>query len=189
MKNAYVNLAISLFAFSEPLKPISTKVREGWTWNLWDKIEIPKGECLMEINSSDCTLKQLLQHLQSKYKLDASIISVGRSMIYSEFMAKDRKEERLSKKISEAVEIVTKTPVPAHQDYLKLEITVSRTEDGEEAGIQMLHRVTYINCTRLQSRYTASSCYLKEIINPIFKKKFCTLHVILLICYIVGTTL
>jgi len=123
-KNGFVNLALPFFGFSEPIKPQSTKVREGFSWNLWDRFEIDEGR--------DITLQEFINYFKTKHQLEITMVSSGVSMIYSFFMAKDKLAERLPKKLSEVISAVSKTNLPENKSYLTLEICVNRIEDDRK---------------------------------------------------------
>lgn len=125
LKNGFVNLALPFTAFSEPIEPPKTKVRDGWEWTLWDRIEV----------DGDMTLQEFLDHFKEKYQLDVSMISCGVSMIYAFFMSKDKQAERLPKKLSEVITTISKQPLPKDKNHLILEIVVSRLEDDEEVDV------------------------------------------------------
>jgi len=125
LKNGFVNLALPFCAFSEPLQPPKTKVREDWTWTLWDRFDV-EGEL---------TLQQFIDHFKEKYQLEISMISCGVAMVYAFFMSKDKLAERLNKKLSDVVVMVNKQPIPTNKNHLTLEICVNRLEDDEEVDV------------------------------------------------------
>jgi len=125
LKNGFVNLALPFVAFSEPLKPPATKVREGWEWTLWDRFEV-EGEL---------TLQEFIEHFKQKYQLEVTMISCGVAMVFAFFMGKDKLAERLPKKLSEVVSLVNKQAIPESRNHLTLEICVNRIEDDEEADV------------------------------------------------------
>jgi len=127
LKNGFINLALPFAAFSEPIKPPSTKIREGWTWTLWDRFDVDEGR--------DITLQEFIEYFKKKHMLEITMISSGVSMIYSFFMSKDKLAERLPKKLSEVISNVSKQPLPESKDHLTLEICVNRIEDEEEADV------------------------------------------------------
>jgi len=127
-KNGFVNLALPFCAFSEPLQPPKTKVRENWSWTLWDRFEV-QGEL---------TLQQFMNHFKEKYQLEITMISCGTAMIYSFFMSKDKLAERLPKKLSEVVSLVNKQVIPANRSHLVFEICVNRLEDDEEVDVPFI---------------------------------------------------
>jgi len=130
-RNGFVNLALPLFAFSEPIKPPSTKVREGFTWTLWDRFDV----------QGDITLKEFIQHFKDKYQLEVTMISSGVSMLYSFFMAKDKVADRMNKKMTEIINSVAKTPIPPNKDSVTMEICCSRLEDDEEADVPYVNYI------------------------------------------------
>jgi len=125
LKNGFVNLALPFCAFSEPLQPVKTKVREDWSWTLWDRFEV-EGEL---------TLQQFIDHFKEKYQLEVTMISCGVAMVYAFFMGKDKLAERMPKKLSEVVSMVNKQAIPSTKNHLTLEICVNRMEDDEEVDV------------------------------------------------------
>jgi len=125
LRNGFVNLALPFCAFSEPLQPPKTTVREGWTWTLWDRFDV-EGEL---------TLQEFINYFKEKHQLEISMISCGVAMVYAFFMAKDKLAERLPKKLSDVVASVNKQAIPEGKNHLTLEICVNRLEDDEEADV------------------------------------------------------
>lgn len=124
-KNGFVNLALPFFGFSEPIAPAKTKVRENFSWNLWDRFEV----------QGDMTLKEFLEYFKKEHQLEVTMLSCGVTMLYSFFMGKDKLQERLPKKLSEVVQLVTKNPLPANKKFLTFEICTTRLEDDEEVDV------------------------------------------------------
>jgi len=121
-KNGFVNLALPLFAFSEPVAPQKKKITDDWTWTLWDRFDV----------NEDISLQQFLDHFKTKHQLEVTMISCGVSMLYSFFMAKDKLAERLPQKMSKLVENVSKQTLPPNKKYLVMEICCNRMSDDED---------------------------------------------------------
>eukprot|EP00026_Physarum_polycephalum_P001604 Phypoly_transcript_01606.p1 GENE.Phypoly_transcript_01606~~Phypoly_transcript_01606.p1 ORF type:complete len:579 (+),score=160.13 Phypoly_transcript_01606:1504-3240(+) len=124
-KNGFVNLALPLFAFSEPIAPPKKAITPEWSWTLWDRFDV----------QGDITLSEFLEYFKNQHKLEVTMISSGVSMLYSFFMAKDKLVERLPMKMSKLVEHVSKTPVPPHKNYLVIEICCNRMSDDEDVDV------------------------------------------------------
>lgn len=122
-KNGFVNLALPFFGFSEPIAAPKSKYHDE-EWTLWDRFVI-KG---------DLTLKELIDHFQTKHSLEITMLSCGQSMLYSFFMPKKKLEERFSTPISKLIEKITKKEVPVHVKSLVLEACVN-DRDGEDVEV------------------------------------------------------
>ncbi|TYZ63723.1 hypothetical protein PybrP1_003692 [[Pythium] brassicae (nom. inval.)] len=124
-KNGFVNLALPLFAFSEPVAPKTTTTMlrgEEYKWTAWDRLDLPAG---------DLTLKELLAHFEKEYEAEISMLSYGVTILYAMYSQKSRAKERLAMTIPELVETVTKKPLDASLKYLILEVC-AMDADGED---------------------------------------------------------
>jgi len=97
-RNAFINLGVSLFVFTEPTPPKAHEdeemnvimggpvkaVPKGWT--IWDTIEI-KGSM---------TVQQLFDWLKETYKVDTSMLSVGTLAIYNAYLPGGKHKPRLA---------------------------------------------------------------------------------------------
>jgi ubiquitin-activating enzyme E1 len=79
------------------------------------------------------TLQQFLDQFKDKYQLRVTMISCGVSMIYSDFMTKEKLKDRLPRQLTDVVEVVTKQTLPAKKNHLTFEVCVNRLEDDEDA--------------------------------------------------------
>eukprot|EP01118_Nematostelium_gracile_P004901 TRINITY_DN1583_c0_g1_i2.p1 TRINITY_DN1583_c0_g1~~TRINITY_DN1583_c0_g1_i2.p1 ORF type:complete len:572 (+),score=188.51 TRINITY_DN1583_c0_g1_i2:717-2432(+) len=125
MKNGFLNLALPFCSFAEPIAPAKTKIRDDWSWTLWDRFDV-EGEM---------TLKQFMDYFKDKHNLEVTMISSGVAVIYAFFFGKDKLNERLNKPLSEVVSMVTKTEIPPSKKHLTFEICVNRIEDDEEVDV------------------------------------------------------
>jgi ubiquitin-activating enzyme E1 len=83
-KNGFVNLALPFFGFSEPIAAPKNTYHDT-QFTLWDRFEV-QGEM---------TLREFIAHFKDVYHLEITMLSQGVCMLYSFFMPKDRREERL----------------------------------------------------------------------------------------------
>ncbi|KAF8205880.1 hypothetical protein K438DRAFT_1905187 [Mycena galopus ATCC 62051] len=116
-QNSFVNLALPFFGFSEPVA--APKLEYATTeWTLWDRIEF----------NGDPTLQDIVDWFKTKHKLDVTMVSQGVSMLWSTFIGKTKKEERLPMRFSKLVETVSKKAIPRHVKHLIVEVMVSDEE-------------------------------------------------------------
>lgn len=73
-KNAFISLAISLYALSEPGPVQKNQITKKLCVSMWDRWEVKA--------TKDCTLQEFLTTLKSKYTLNPMGIVQGSSMIY-----------------------------------------------------------------------------------------------------------
>jgi len=124
-RSAFVNLALPLFAFSEPIAcPVQT-VREGWTFTMWDKLRV----------EGDITLGELCKLFETKYKVNVDMVSCGTAMIFSSFLRGDRRKQRLGMRVTEAFKEVAKEDIPPEVKVLPLILACSDMESGEDLEI------------------------------------------------------
>lgn len=124
-KNGFVNLALPLFTFSEPIAPKTTTTMlkgEEYKWTAWDRIDVDVG---------DMTLKEFLAFFESEYEAEISMLSYGVTILYAMYSAKSRSKERMAMKISELVRTVTKKDIDPNLKFLILEVCAMDTE-GED---------------------------------------------------------
>jgi len=124
-KNAFVNLAISFFGFSEPIAAPKVKVTDDWSWDIWDRFDL----------EGDLTLQEFLDYFKNKHQLEVSMLSCGNSMLYSSFMNKQKLSGRLPKRLSEIVEEITKKPLSPERKYLVMEICCSLTTTDQDVDV------------------------------------------------------
>jgi len=122
-KNGFVNLALPLFAFSEPICA-GAKEYNGTKWTLWDCFKI----------QGDMTMKEFIDYFKNEYGLEVTMMSQGVCMLYSFFLGKDKKEERMKMPLSEVVQKVSKKRIPSHVRALTIEVCCDDAE-GEDVEV------------------------------------------------------
>ncbi|CRH02680.1 ubiquitin-activating enzyme E1, putative [Plasmodium relictum] len=126
-KNAFINSALPLFLFSEPMPPLKTVDKEydelmkgpiraipnGFT--SWDKIQI---------SIKNGTTKNLIDYLNEKYAVEVNLISVGNACLYNCYLPAHNKE-RLNKPIHEIYMQITKQQLLDDKNYIIVEASCS----------------------------------------------------------------
>lgn len=128
-KNAFINLALPLWLFSEPMPPIRNvdkdfepvaggpvrAIPQGFT--CWDKVEV---------DMPGCRVKDLIELLGSRYNVNVDILSFGNFCLFNGFLP-NHKQQRLNKPIAQLVEEITKAPPPK---MLLIESSCNSKEDS-----------------------------------------------------------
>uniref|UniRef100_A0A914QZP9 Ubiquitin-activating enzyme E1 C-terminal domain-containing protein n=1 Tax=Panagrolaimus davidi TaxID=227884 RepID=A0A914QZP9_9BILA len=123
MKCGFVNLALPLYAFSEPIGAPKKKYNDK-EFTLWDRIEI-KGPM---------KLQELIDKItEVTGGLEVAMLSSGVSLLYA-FFQSAKARERLAMDVTDAVEHVSHTKVPTYRRSIVLEAACS-DENGDDVEI------------------------------------------------------
>eukprot|EP00088_Acartia_fossae_P034488 TRINITY_DN353_c0_g1_i1.p1 TRINITY_DN353_c0_g1~~TRINITY_DN353_c0_g1_i1.p1 ORF type:complete len:1113 (+),score=407.62 TRINITY_DN353_c0_g1_i1:244-3582(+) len=128
-KNGFANLALPFITFSEPIRAPKMKFYEI-EWTLWDRFEVNSHK----EDGTEMTLKDFIDYFDKEHKLEITMLSQGVSMLYSFFMQKAKREERMTMALSEVVETVSKKGIDSHVEALVLELCCNDTE-GEDVEV------------------------------------------------------
>lgn len=128
-KNAFVNLAIPLAAFSEPLAPAKHHSEPGKVrcvpedWTVWNTLDI----------NGDVTVQELIDAFERRYGCLVGAIAAGQFQLYQPFFPAHK--ERLPVRITEVWKMVNKTQeLPKGKNYIEL---VVLAEDGDNDLIEV----------------------------------------------------
>lgn len=133
-RNGFMNLAIPLFVFSEPMPPICNTDKEmdpilfvpvkavPPKWTNWQSLDV-KGP--------NKTIRQVIDTLRSQYKLETNMIILGKKPFYNE-MQKEH-QERLNKTVEQLYEELEGTKIYPGKRYIPFIISAT-TLEGDEAS-------------------------------------------------------
>ncbi|CAF3376655.1 unnamed protein product [Rotaria socialis] len=112
-KNAFVNLALPFFGFSEPVPPRKQKYLDH-EYTLWDRFDV----------QGDKTLEEFIDYFKKEHKLVVTMLSTGLCLLFNPyFMRQPSRANDMKRKISEIYETVTDTKIPSHVRSLALDMT------------------------------------------------------------------
>lgn len=120
-RNAFVNLALPLVQFSEPMPAAKVAMNRGKSFTLWDRFEIHADP--------ELTLAQFFEHFEKQEHLRVNMLSCGSSVLYTSFMPK---KDRLKMTMSAVVELVQKRTLPQDQTSLTFEICCVDVDDEDK---------------------------------------------------------
>lgn len=92
--NAFINLGLSIYAFSEPSKPKGTKYKEH-TFNVWSNFILYADEYP--------TLESIINYFKT-INLDISMIAYGESIVYASYLPQDTLDQPIKKVLEELLE-------------------------------------------------------------------------------------
>lgn len=132
-KNGFVNLALPLFAFSEPLAARWHSFR-GRNWTLWDRIELDNGIA---------SLKNMFEYFKTKYNVEVEVISQDVCMLFASWNSPATIEQRLHLSIEDLVRLVSKKAIESHVRALVLDIDYKKEADEENDELTGMPYVRY----------------------------------------------
>eukprot|EP00529_Nitzschia_sp_RCC80_P003907 CAMPEP_0113454200 /NCGR_PEP_ID=MMETSP0014_2-20120614/7742_1 /TAXON_ID=2857 /ORGANISM="Nitzschia sp." /LENGTH=1060 /DNA_ID=CAMNT_0000345601 /DNA_START=215 /DNA_END=3397 /DNA_ORIENTATION=+ /assembly_acc=CAM_ASM_000159 len=128
-KNAFCNLAVPFMTLSEPTPPKKTQAMlkgKEWNWTAWDSLDM---------NLGNITMGEFMDHFESEYNLEISMLSYGVSILYSFFANKKKVEERKAMKMTDVITSITKKEFPPNQLFIVLEVIANDKETDEEVEL------------------------------------------------------
>jgi len=143
-RNAFINLAVEIFVFTEPTPPKKMVDEEfnvvmggpikavPQNWTIWDTIELNQGSL---------TLQQLMDWLKETYKVSTSMVSVGTMALFNGYLPKGKHNERLPWKVEDIYAEVVPNGSIKGQHYIILDIGAALIECGTDATMP---KVKYI---------------------------------------------
>ncbi|KAH7817176.1 putative Ubiquitin-like modifier-activating enzyme 1 B (Uba1B) [Monocercomonoides exilis] len=121
-RNWFVNLAINIFTYSEPMPP--AKLDEDSPFTIWDKITLDFGE--------EPTLGEILKRIEVEKSWGVDMVCYGTGILYMGMISNEQKKVKLSKKCSQIVKEVMGTDLPAGTTDITLVMTCTELNNPEK---------------------------------------------------------
>lgn len=132
-KNAFINLALPLFAFSDPIKAPVTKYK-GKNYSLWDSFVV----------RGPMTLQKFIDHFEDQDMI-LDFITYESFMLYSTFINSRKLNERLDKEISEILVRDIGKEINGNMITLTIGVEPDINDKGEEIDVDLPVVKYYIN--------------------------------------------
>jgi ubiquitin-activating enzyme E1 len=129
-RNSFINLAIPLFVFTEPIEASKQKDVEmdpimfgpikaiPPNWTIWDTIEVRGSK----------TVQEFIDWLKEEYKVDTTLVSSGTLAIYNSYLPGKKHVPRLARKIEDIYQEIGE-PVEG-RSYITVEVGAATLDDG-----------------------------------------------------------
>lgn len=134
-KNAFVNLALPLFLFSEPDDVKLNKSKEFDPIVCGPIKMLPEGYTnydKVEVNEGSLTLQQMLDWMKTNKGVEISLITIGTVLLFNAYLPGNKHAARMPKKVEDIYREITQKDLPAGRKYLAIEVGGVIIEDGAD---------------------------------------------------------
>lgn len=118
--NSFVNLALPFFGFSTPTACQILRYYDK-DFTIWDRFEI----------NADMTLQEFIDYFRDEHRLNITMISQGNVLLYSFFLSKEKREERMGLKMTEVLKRVSKKRIEPYVKSLVFELCCNDENDED----------------------------------------------------------
>jgi ubiquitin-activating enzyme E1 len=123
-RNAFVNLALPLFALSEPLPPAANEYDlngKKHRFTVWDRVDL-KGPL---------TLAQFIAQFDERFGVEVQMISYGTAILYSFFASPKKIKKRMPMLMEDLGPSVAKTELGDRERFMVFEVCCTDKDDED----------------------------------------------------------
>ena len=136
MRNSFLNLAVNVYSMGEPLPPRRNRSVENDPVSLGPVRAYPEGFSRWDkfiVKAGNLTCKQFDEWLQKEHKIELSMITAGKFILYNPTLYRSHAASRGNMTIVDVWKQVTNQQIPAGRNYLLLDLSV--TEIGGASDV------------------------------------------------------
>lgn len=104
MKNAFINLALPLFVFSEPTEVNKIKSKDFDPISMCQTKSIPEDYTIFNktlIDQGSLTLQQLFDYVEEKLNIEVTLVSSSKYALYNSYLPGNKHKSRLDMKVED----------------------------------------------------------------------------------------
>lgn len=139
LRNSFLNLAVNVYSMSEPLPPRRIRSVEYDPLTMGPIRAYPEGfsrwDKFVVFKAGDLTCSQFDEWLQKEHKIEISMITAGKFILYNPSLYRAHATTRANMKIVDVWKQVTNQQLPPGRSYLLLDLSVTEIGGASDVAV------------------------------------------------------